>query len=225
MLTPLIGFGAGGAGLELIFRSSAVSGANNATYTFSAMAIGAAAADRLVIAVVASHDSADTAGEAPTSVTIGGVTATLHVHAVGTGTNEGSVTICSAIVPTGTTADVVATWAAARVRAGAGLYTLANYAGATPVATNQNTATVDSTTIAIDLTVAFDQIGVVGATSRSATASTVTWTNAAEDFDVAMEASESSISGAHVAAGSGAVTVTATMSNTGSPCIAGAVWG
>jgi len=223
MLTPLVGFGAGGGGPELIFRSSAVSAASLTTYTFAAMAIGAASANRLVIALLFSHDGAGTAGDAPTSVTIGGVTATIHVSGVGTGANECSASVCSALVPTGTTADVVATWPDARTRAGCGVYTLTDYGSATPVAT---ASAIDdpNTAVSVSLTVTAIQVGVVGSTSNPGASTTCTWTNATENFDSVMEAGFGSCSSAAVAAGFSG-TVTATWANSGAVAIAGAVWG
>lgn len=225
VVTPLIGFMAGSGVIPILtFQAHQEEGANQTTYTWTNMAIGDPTPDRLIIVVAFAHDSADTAGEAPNTITVAGVTATLHVSIAGTGTNEGSIAIGTALVPTGTTATIVVTYPGARVRAGIGVYSLTNYGNSIPVQTDSEAATVDGTTISVDLTVGTFSVAVIGATSRQATPSGITWTNATEDYDVALELSESNHSCSRPTPGVGATTITATWANTGSPVIAGAVW-
>ncbi len=88
--------------------ASAVDDGNTTVYGFTAQAIGAADIGRRVF--VSATSSATTANSGISAVTIGGIAATIHAATNNTGnTRNGVVAIASAIVPTGTTADVVVT--------------------------------------------------------------------------------------------------------------------
>lgn len=88
--------------------ASAADDSNLLAYTFTAQAIGAAAADRRIF--VSATSSASSNNAAVSTITIGGISATIHAQAQNTGnTRNGVVAIASAIVPSGTTADVVVT--------------------------------------------------------------------------------------------------------------------
>lgn len=205
----------------LTYRSNAASGTNASSYTFSAMAIGPEAADRLVIALIFGQDSAGTAGDACSSVTIGGITATLHVSGVGTSANECNVTVCSALGVGGTTADVVPTWAAGRTRAGAAVYSLTGYRSATPVETGG--AEAEDSVVSLQFNVAGNQVGVIGSTVNSGSAQTAAWIHATSDTEFALESNDDAAS-ATLNPG-GFLTRTASWTATGSLALAGAVWG
>jgi hypothetical protein len=83
-----------------------------ATYTFTGMAIGAASTDRLVVALISGRDGGNT-GRTISSVTIGGIAATQA--RLDTRNNSGSEIsgIYVAMIPTGTTANVVVNYNAA----------------------------------------------------------------------------------------------------------------
>lgn len=91
--------GGGGAAAHtgLTFRSMQTDTSGGSTHTYSSLAVGTAATDRWVIV-----GYGDSSGGVPSSMTIGGVTATLIVGA------SSSSSIWAANVPTGTTATVVA---------------------------------------------------------------------------------------------------------------------
>lgn len=123
----LIGFGAGGAAVSPItggYVSTANSSADTAAYTFSAQAIGTAAADRRVVVVTGCVIGGATA---PTisSLTIGGVSAAQAVIA-GDNLSGQSVAlgVWSAIVATGTTGDVVVTWSTSAYRSFISVYSI-----------------------------------------------------------------------------------------------------
>lgn len=112
---------AGGGALALTWQQAAASTSNLASYTFSSQNIGPARADRLVVVAVATRK----APPSPTSVTltIGGVAAT--IDATETANNNGNFfAIGHAAVPTGTTADIVATFSAQGLRCGIGVWTI-----------------------------------------------------------------------------------------------------
>lgn len=88
--------------------ASAADDSNLLAYTFTAQAIGAAAANRRIF--VSATSSATSINAAVSAVTIGGIAATIHAATANTGnTRNGVVAIASAIVPSGATADVVVT--------------------------------------------------------------------------------------------------------------------
>lgn len=81
---------------------------NTTAYTFTAQAIGAADIGRRVF--VSATSSASSLNSGISAITIGGIAATIHAATNNTGnTRNGVVAIASAIVPTGTTADVIVT--------------------------------------------------------------------------------------------------------------------
>lgn len=84
--------------------SLGLGGSNNSTQTWSNVPIGAAQADRLVVVFIAGSGTSG-AAFALTGVTIGGITATV-VAAPATRSVSG---LAYAVVPTGTTATIVAT--------------------------------------------------------------------------------------------------------------------
>lgn len=102
-LNQLVGFGGGSTGqaqLNYIGRTT-LQGPSDPV-NFTSIAIGTAAADRRVFVVIMVDDNAATVSL--NSITIGGISATIHVTGVDT---EILTAIASAIVPTGTTATVV----------------------------------------------------------------------------------------------------------------------
>lgn len=121
---------------DLTPQSADVSGENLSVYTFPNQSFGAAHANRLIIVGLAFRS-----GTAVTvsSVTIGGVAATVDVEARNTSNGVSSAVICHAAVPTGATGDVVLTLSAAAVRAGCVTYRTTRYAAAIPTKTGTAT--------------------------------------------------------------------------------------
>ncbi len=88
------------------------------SYTFTAVSIGSnpRPTRRIMLAIVAGND---TDGVVPVdSVTIGGIAASMHVEAWPNLDNQSGFAIWSAIVPTGTTADIVVSASLAPGKAG-----------------------------------------------------------------------------------------------------------
>ena len=119
-VNQLIGFGAfqSGAAPTLSFEESAVDGANATVFTFSGMAIGSAAGDRVVFVAVSTGGSVT---NSISSVKLGGNTMTQRVQAIAE-TDEKFVAIYSYPLTTGTTADVVITMSAEAAQASAATY-------------------------------------------------------------------------------------------------------
>lgn len=110
MLLPLLlgqGTGGGGTPTPLVYGSYLWSGSiSAASYTWTGMAIGAAASDRWVIAALLINNNG---AQYLASVTIGGVAATLLYSAPAAGTARVRFEYWAAPVPTGTTANVAVT--------------------------------------------------------------------------------------------------------------------
>lgn len=100
---------AGPSGPDFSHTDSSIDNSNLDVYTFSSQSFGAAASDRRII--VSAYASCSDNGSVISTVTIGGVSATIHVSAQNSGnTRNGNVAIASAAVPTGISGDVVVTY-------------------------------------------------------------------------------------------------------------------
>lgn len=130
----------------IAFADSASDGSDTSTYTFSSRAIGAAAADRIVVVAAAVRD--DSAGGANiSSLTIGGVTATRVVTVT---QNFLDVGIWALRVPSGTTADIVLNIATANGdRATIGVWAITGAIGWRPYETGSDTGDDPSDTLAL----------------------------------------------------------------------------
>lgn len=116
--------------MTLTFQQNTVDTVNRTTYTFAAQPIGAASATRRVIVVLSTASA-----RAVSSATIGGVAATVDATAAKTGTAR--LAIISAVVPTGTTADVVVTLNGGAAYMGIAVWTLSTGSPTGQTATSQ----------------------------------------------------------------------------------------
>ena len=172
----------GGVGpVDCTFTDSAVSTANETTYTFSSQDFGEAAANRYIVVTAGGYD---TSNETVSSITIGGVTATIAVQVTG---NSVTAAIAIAKVPTGATGDVVVTFSGNMENAGIGVYRLVNLQSATATDTGTDIAE-SSNALADDLTIPADGCGIGYAYIQSSnTDRTFSWTNLTETFDERVE--------------------------------------
>jgi hypothetical protein len=194
-LTGLIGFGGYFAPKSLTFTDHATDTANLTTYTFSARAIGTAASDRRVHVLVHGGGVGDTT---LSSVTVGGVSATINVQA---SSGQHTSAIATAAVPTGTTGDVVVTFSGGKARCGIGVYASTGLSSETAVDTDSSTADPATATLT---SVAG---GFVLALAAGDNSSSLTWTNVTEDYDEVFEST--------VQSGASGVTSSTTVSPSG----------
>lgn len=176
--------------------SNTVAGGN---YTFLDRFIGTAAVDRRVVVAVAGRDVA----AYPTSVTIGGITATRD----GGRALTGVISIWSAIVPTGTTATVVITYAGTQTYCGAGIW-ITNGA---PVST---TFDEDNGTgpLTMDLPTIVGDFVIAAVAHRTTSGSnTVEWTGITQRYDAAIDGLVRQHSGGDIFATDGLTEITATI--------------
>jgi hypothetical protein len=150
------------------------SGANSTSYTFSSMGIGTADADRKVLAVFATFD---TATIVVSSVTIGGVSASLVASNVFSDTERG-IYVYEASVPTGTTADVVVNFTATQITVACATYSAIGLS-MTPDNTDSDEGSSSSS---LSATVTRVNGGAVLAVGWSIFASDISWTGVTEDL-------------------------------------------
>ena len=181
------------------------------TYTFSAATIGTAVAGRVVIVGVTwFNDTARTLS----SATIGGVSASILVQTGANGTIAVGSAIIAAVVPTGTTADVVVNMSGSTGGCAAGVWTASGLQSAAAFATGSNT------TLAA-LGVSTSPAGFLIAVAANDNTRTFTWTGATENYDSNYDGTAVA-SGASIAAVGGTVTVTPTASGAATGCLVAA---
>jgi len=160
----------------ITFLQLTKSGTNLTTYTYSSVNFGSASADRKIICAV--NGQADDGGARTiSSLTIGGVTATINVQISNSGSMQG---ICIASVPTGTSGDVVLTFSGGMGNADIALYSTTGVGSTT--ATDTGTSTAEVGTYALDVVAE----GVALALSRNQDGIyTATWAGLTERYDEA----------------------------------------
>lgn len=141
------------------------------TFTFSSFSLGAATSDRMI--VVCYFGFFPTPAAAPT-VTVGGVSATSVTSASILNYRSG---IAWAIVPTGTTGDIVVTWGGVEAQCGIAVYSVKNYNSSTPY--SSGTATGISPTANVNT----KSNGVVIAVSQADSGSSHSFSYVTENYD------------------------------------------
>lgn len=193
---------AGPAGPDLSFLSGNSNTANQASYTFSSLSFGAAAANRLLIVAIAGGSSGGS-GANLSSVTIGGVSATIHAQANNNNnTRNGHAAVVSALVTAGTSGDIVINWAfdlGLMNENSYALYRVTGLVSTTP--TDTATDTGGSPTLSIDRS----NLGFIVGAAAAVSASSVTWPSPlTTDFSVSADGVFASL--AHTPVTGGAVT-------------------
>lgn len=172
--------------------------ANASTYNFTAVNIGGPG-----LIVVNLHGGQGTATAwTVSSCTIGGVSATVHVNP----SSPDSCAIASAVITSGTTADISFTATTTLARAVVGVYRITDYQSVTPVATASQTtnASTDTRTVTLNTSAG----GVVIAGTSNSDPSSFTWTNATENYDVTLSETSNSFAGASDNTTGGNLTIT-----------------
>lgn len=161
------------------YQTAASDTSNTDTYTFSAQAIGTAAADRRVHVGVCGFVGTGTLS----GVSIGGIAADINVLS-----KSGDVTtaIVTALVPTGTTADIIVSFGSNRASCHIGVWSSVGVTATNSFDTD--TSSVDPGTATLSTLSGGFVIGVAGVAGSA----TTTWTNATETFDQTDAESKSS---------------------------------
>lgn len=158
------------------FAAATASTSDLTTYTFSAHALGTAAANRKTVVCVMARAGA---AISVSSLTVDGVSATRAIRSAASGTSQAEIWVAD--TPSNTTGDIVVTWSGGAARCAIAVYAMYGAGSSTPTAT------------AVDVAVPMSQsltIPVGGAAFGCMTSSdniTVTWTNLTEDADATYE--------------------------------------
>lgn len=213
---------AGASAIQIDPQGFGQSGAGTTSYTFPAVSFGAAEATRKMIAVVGTRKG--TGGNSvPTSVTIGGVAATMLA---GAGADSASGNVCASLwiasVPTGTSGDVVVNHAAAVSRCSVRLYSMINGLLAA-LSSGTQIGITTGTTLTASPTIPANAI-LIAASVVHSTGGTNTWAGATESFDSYLTSNLSSFSGA-LSDVDGTPTLTVTTPSSSSRSMAWAVMG
>ena len=169
----------GGEIASLSYRANYSDTTDASTYTFTSADIGTATNRSLV--VVAIHAF----GNAVTSVTIGGVSATRTVR-------EGAnaiVELWQASGVSGTTGNIVVNISGGSTRCLVGVYALYNLRNNTVVSSG-NTLAISGSSLSRTLNTIVDGV-LIGAATANASGRTYTWTGASENYDTVLEAAQS----------------------------------
>lgn len=171
--------------MALSFLQLATDGTNLTTYTFASQNLGTAASDRYIVVAITGRQSGG-GSSSVSSVTIGGVSATISVQS---DNNGDQVAIAIAAVPTGTTGNIDIVWSAAMTDCSVAAYRVTRVTTTTATSTGSSTATPPSANVNVVAG------GVVIAVSKNRTGGTsATWGNVTEDFDT-LDATGNDISG------------------------------
>lgn len=188
------------------YLAESLSTANNTTYNFTSFNFGTVKSSRIICVYVAG--SKLTVNPAISSVTIGGVTASLAVAA---GDTDFPTAIYYAAVPTGTSGTISVVWNQTVDTCGIGAYALYDVGSAPKASGGKSTSTAfpSISFLPNDIGLFFDWPGVAA-----------TWTNATENYD----APPNNTTGASYQAAS-ALSRTVSNNYSGATYGAYAVWG
>ncbi len=177
------------------------------SHTHTAVAIGTASADRIV--VVVGHSRGNNGVPAWDDVTIGGVDAPIRVQAISTsnGNLHAVTVIASLLVTSGTTADIITSYSQSKFFSSIEVYTLTAAASAVPSATGSD---IDADPLTDTITIPSNGAAIGGETSYDG-ATTVAWTNLTEDTDRQFDSA--TISAASTTSESGSTALTATLAS------------
>ena len=160
------------------FLGSDTDGTDQTTFTFASKTLGAAQSDRVIVVGVTGIGTTG-AARSISSVTIGGVTAT-EIH---TETNSHQVVAqYAAVVPTGTTGDIVVTWNTTMNQVGVGWWRLPGADIASVAAAGDENGAADTTQTA-SVNVAAGSFVIANSYNVNSSAATASYDTLDEDYD------------------------------------------
>jgi hypothetical protein len=169
----------------ITYQTEIASATNAASYSFISQSIGIASSDRRVLVALASAGGGLLSG---TSLTIGGVSASLAFRA--TNSSNSFIEFWIASVPTGTTADIVASLSGTANRAAIAIWSTTGIQSATPIDTGSSTSNPLTDTVAASTG------GIVAAAAYTQAATSATWVGVTEKFDSTTNLEGDTFSGA-----------------------------
>lgn len=188
------------------FQTNTFSTSSSTNYSFSTQAIGTAASDRRVIVGVSGTGGVGS-NPAVSSVTVGGISATLLKRQQGS--NAQSAELWIADVPTGTTATIAVNWSTLMSRMGLGVWSCVGLTSDTPIATGGlgGASGFSTSNTGINISASPDGFAVAYAYNNGSTS--LTWTNVSSRF-LEVIASPRTHSGADTATTGSSITITCT---------------
>lgn len=172
----ILSAGKGSVPVSVILRNTTLQSSSTAstTFTFSTVSIGTASSTRYVIAQISAVADA-TAGVTLSSVTIGGVTATIHAsQAFGAGATHMAY-IAGATVPTGTTATVAVTFSAATSSCAVYVTSIDGLQSTTPVTTGSGNGNAGASTANTGAVLTYPANGFAVGVATKSVSTTTTW--------------------------------------------------
>lgn len=180
-----------------------------ASFTFTGLNFGAASPDRYLVACICWEGSP---AKTLTSCTIGGVAASIICQVNGGSTSVNSSAICIALVPTGTSGNVVANFSGSAGETGCSLYSVSGIPAGT--ASSSATSAANAPTATINVPGGGAVIAVANAIGPSG-APTATWTGLTKDVDAVIGSPRTySSASAMFSAANPSLSVTCTFSST-----------
>lgn len=171
----------------ITFLQTNGSATNLTTYTFTAENLGAASSDRKIIVAITGRSS-DGAARSISTVTIGGVSASIAVQQSTNG-NESGIAIAS--VPTGTSGDIVIVFSNTMGNCDIGTFSTTGVSSDTP--TDSGASTANPGTYDLDVTAGGVAVAISSVDIESANMNT--WAGLTERWD-AQQSSSNNWSGA-----------------------------
>ena len=201
----------------LTYIGENLSTSNVDSYSFTSEPIGTAAADRLVVVVALTNVCASFS-----SITIGGVSATIHEQLADSGTSPCQA-IASLLVTTGTTATIVVNLSDSGGHMAIGVYNITGLNSTTPEDSGQDGLTT-GTSVSDTLVVSKDAC-IIAAGGQYSGNPPISWTGVTEDFEEAFsgESGTSAWASTQVTSG-GSVPVTMTTLGSGVNGVVMAAW-
>lgn len=207
-IPPYAGFATSAATAS--YTAGGIDSANKNNYSFAGISIGTAATDRLVAVAIVEGASA---GTDPTSVTVGGISATKIAS-----TNDGSnvtTTLWYAAVPTGTTATIAVNNGVTRQFCRVDAFRIVGQSSSTPYYFNTVLNAGSSTVLTLTPGYVLSDGATIACSAAPAVNSTYTWAGLSEDYDTATEATNARVSGASGTGFAAAITATISGAATG----------
>jgi hypothetical protein len=158
---------------------------------WNGVAIGVAAANRRIVLALGARNAGDGTLSSATIAGDGGAAATSRV---GTG-NQNKAYMRIYDLPTGTTANITATWSTAQQRCGASVWAVYGASSATPSDTDFDEAATSDAVMSVTLTVPAKGVAIGYGLGVGGAAITSTATGLSEDFDAAIESTISHTGG------------------------------
>jgi hypothetical protein len=203
---------------SVVYCAGTSSNTDATSYTFTAAAIGAAGGNRRVAVIVA---SASGGSPVVSGLTIGGISAS-EVVGQTTGNGFQRISIWVADVPTGTTANIVVSYAATQGRCGVAVYALYD----TSKLQAESTASSTANPSALSLTATgIPSVAIAGAWEGSNSTS-FTWSGLTENLDTVIESTSTfgAASGKFTTLGSKTITATPVSSDNTRRAGISAIW-